>query len=96
MIVKHFLLLLIINCIISCSKIEQSNKLNSFKISKNAKRQINRLYFEDKINNRQIVSCWNKKQLTWSLVNHPLSLSWNETLNAFQKGKLKLTISQKF
>lgn len=56
----------------------------SLSIKKHSRRQINSLLFE-KLNNKQIVSWWNKRILTWTLIDHPVSLNWNETLDAFER-----------
>jgi len=51
------------------------------------KRQIGKIRFSNIIKNKQIVSWWSKRSLTWALANQPLTLNWNETMNAFEKGK---------
>jgi len=67
-----------------------NNKIQSEKCKRSRlfKRQLNDdEYFGTNIKNKQIISWWSKRFLTWTLLNHPPTLSWNETINAFEKGK---------
>ena len=60
------------------------NQLILATLKQNSKRQIN-TFFNEKFNNKRIVSWWNKRFITWKLVDYPNTISWNETLASFEK-----------